>query len=376
MDFFHGGDGGSMQGTGSVAARLLSSGMDTNVLRPYIGGDGRSYVDRLVADRATGKRKLVAVPTQNLGTLRFEQWREIDAAVVRVAKPALQAISDLQKKGLTYTVDAMQTVILSYETVSDTTPATISMNGLRESQHDRPVYGIGNLPLPLIHKDFSFDARQLGVSQATGVGGNAAPLDTSMVTLATRRVVEEAEKLLIGSLPAYYFGGGSVYGYTNFPGRITGAMTLPTTAGWTPQQLNGEILTMRQQLINNFHMGPYMLYVSSDWASVLDDDYSVAYNGNTLRTRLKQIDQISDIVTLNYMNTTAAQTAGTGSGFQMVMIQMTEDVIQLVVGMQMRTIQWETMGGMETNFKVICSLTPRMRQDQNLNSGIVHAVAV
>lgn len=350
---------GSGQGTGTVAQRLIANGMDTNALRPYIGGDGRSYIDRI--DPKSGK--LIAVPTHNLATLRYQQWRQIDEAVVRVAKPAMRAISDLRTRGLTYTVDAMQTTVLSYETMSDVTPATISMNGLRESERDRPQVGMASMPIPLIHKDFSFDARELGVAAARGVGGNALNLDTSMVTMSTRRVLEQAENLLIGNLPSYYYGGGSVYGYTNFPGRLTMTMQLPTTPGWTPAQMVGEFLAARQALINNFHLGPYIVYVSSDWAQYLDDDYSSAYNGNTLRTRLKQIDQIQDIVTLNYMN-----------GFQMVFVQMTEDVVQLVVGMEVKTIQWETMGGMEVNFKVICSFTPRFRQDQNGNSGIMHAV--
>lgn len=352
MDFFQGG-----HGFGGVAQRLIANGMDTDALRPYIGDDERSYINKY-----NPRSGLVeAVPTQNVGTLRFEQWRQIDEAVIKVAKPSMRAVSDLRSRGLTYNVDAMSTVVLSYETVSDVTPATISMKGLRQSEGDRQQTDIGSMPIPLIHKDFSMDARELGVSRAPGLGGHAMPIDTSMVTACTRQVLQGAENLLIGN-STYAYGGNSVYGYINYPGRLTMTMQLPTTPGWTPAQMVGEFLSARQQLINNFHTGPFVVYVSSDWAQYLDDDYSSAYNGNTLRTRLKQIEGIEDIVTLNYLN-----------GFQMVFVQMTEDVVQLVVGMEVRVIQWESMGGWEVNFKVICSYTPRLRQDQNHNSGILHA---
>ena len=65
----------------------------------------------------------------------------------------------------------------------------------------------------------------------------------------------------------------------------------------------------------------------------------------------------------------------TGAAYVMVMVQMTTDVVREVVGMDITTVQWETKGGMQLNFKVMAILVPQLRADQNGNTGIVHAVA-
>lgn len=346
------------QAFGGVALQLVRNGMDFDSLRPY-AYKGRSYVDKRVVNPKTGKVEKKAVQIANVATLRRDDWLRIDEAVTRVAKPTLRAIGDLRAAGLTVNINGLGTPVLAYETMGDITGATISMDGLRESEKDRPVFDIKYLPIPIIHKDLSFSARQLAVAEA---GGTA--LDTVTVEMAARRVAESAEELLLGTSTSYSYGGGTVYGYTNFPSRITKAMTLPTAAGWTPQVMVNEILDMKQSLINKFRSGPYVMYTSSNWDLYLDDDYSAAYNGNTLRSRLSQINGISAIRTLDYL-----------TGYQVLIVQMTSDVIQEVIGMDIRTVQWESKGGMEVNFKVMCIMVPRIRMDMDNNVGIAHGTA-
>ena len=55
-----------------------------------------------------------------------------------------------------------------------------------------------------------------------------------------------------------------------------------------------------------------------------------------------------------------------------IMVQMTSDVIDLVSGMQPTTVQWESEGGMVVNFKVMTIMVPRIKFDFVNQSGIVH----
>lgn len=346
MDFILNG-----QAHGGVAGRLLQHNFDVNCLRPFLGRDGRTYITQNVAGKDT------AIPVNNTtATLRHEDWRLIDEAVIRVAKPRLRAVGDLRAAGLTYNIpNGMAKTVLSYENVSDINPATISMDGLRRSQSDRPVFDIVNLPLPIIHKDFRFGARELMVSRNSNT-----PLDTTMIELASRRVAEEAEKLLLGTSSSYAYGGGTVYGYTNFPSRMSKAMTAPTTGGWTPAVLVQQVLAMMQQSRDAYHFGPWMLYNSPAWDQYLDDDYSAAKGDNTLRMRVKLIQGIQDVRTLDYL-----------SGYKMLLVQMSSDVVQEVIGMDMTPVSWEEQGGMDLLFKIMCIFVPRLRCDQNGNTGIV-----
>jgi len=53
-------------------------------------------------------------------------------------------------------------------------------------------------------------------------------------------------------------------------------------------------------------------------------------------------------------------------------IQMTSDVVREVIGMDITTVEWDTIGGLQKNFKVMAILVPQLRCDQNDQSGIVH----
>lgn len=344
MDFILNG-----QANGSVASRLLDTNFDVGILRPWKGKDGRNYITQ----------NGVAVPTNNATTLRREEWIQLDDAVLIAAKERLRVVTDLRSAGLVYNIpNGMGKTVLESQTMGDITPATISMDPARKSEGDRPEFGIVNLPLPVIHKDFYFNARQVATSRNTG-----APVDTTTAQLAARRVAEEAEKLTLGLAPTFTYGGGTVYGFVNFPQRVTVTLTDPTSSGWTPATLVQEVLQMKRESTSLFYFGPWVLYVSPDWDVYLDDDYSAEKGDNTLRQRLAQISGITDIRTADFL-----------TGYQIVMVQMTSDVVRMVVGMDVTTIQWETDGGMRLNFKVMAIMVPQLRSlsTDAESTGIIH----
>jgi len=333
----------------------MASNFDVNALRPFIGDDGNHYIT--VNDRST-KSGLRAVPVGNTtATLRKDDWKLLDEAIVKAAKPRLRAVADLRSRGLQFTIpNGMGKTVFETETQSDISDALTSMDGLRESKGDRPVFELGSLPLPIIHKDFSYSARQLMASRNGG-----SPLDTSTAELAARKVSEEAEKLLLGVSSSFTYGGGTIYGYTNFPSRITAVLTAPTAVGWTPATTVAEVLGMRSDSQGKYHYGPWVLYSSPNWDEYMDADYSTSKGDNTLRERLKGIEMIEDVRTLDYL-----------TDFDLVLVQMTSDVAREIVGMDINTVQWETNGGLQLNYKVMAILVPQLRADQNGNTGIVH----
>lgn len=341
-------------GVGTVADRLLASNMDPNALRPFVGRDGRSY---MVVNR-DGKPQVQVCNTA--ATLRKDEWITLDTAVIRAARPALRVWGDLVSAGLTYNIpNGMGTTILQHQTMTDAGEATHSMDGLRDSNRDRPHFDLVSLPLPIVHADFSFSLREIMVSRNTG-----APLDTTMAEQSARKIAERTEKLLLGTIDQYTYGGGTIYGLTNFPQRLTTTVHLPTGAGWTPQSLVDDILGMIQQAHNVYFYGPYNLYFSPGWNRYLDSDYSAAYNGNTVRSRIAQINGIASIAQADFL-----------SNYQILLVQRTPDVVRAVNGMSMTTVQWDEKGGMQKNFKIIAIMVPQIRSNSDGNTGIVHATA-
>lgn len=339
-------------GGGDVAATLLNSGFDVNLLRPYIGHDNRSYVDRVVAN----KRR--AVPVRNAATLRYDEWKAFDTALLETARAELEVFNDLLAAGLTYGgFNAMGSTVLMYQDVGEINAATISMDGLREGDSDQPEFDTKYLPLPIIHKDWHLSARDVNMSRTLG-----APLDTTIGEMAAIEVADYVEQMTLGTLSSYSFGGGTIYGYTNFPKRLTKTDITPgTDGGWTGAVLVNEIIAMKALAIAKFHRGPFFCYMGTNWTPYLDQDYSASKGSNTVRERIAAIEGIDSPKIIDRL-----------SGWDILLVEKKSRTVRAINGMATTTIQWESNGGMRLNFKTMAILVPQLRADQNDQCGIVH----
>jgi uncharacterized linocin/CFP29 family protein len=357
--------GFASSGTG-VTGRLASPDFNPAMLRPWISPkNGKTYVTLKRFNANTQKiEKVHQLVTNAPVALPRDSWKLIDRTVTRAALQPLTFVNQVRATpGLEFNIpDGFGTMTLESYTGSDITGATISMEGTRRGDFDRPEYDTRLLPLPIIHKDFQFPARQIAVSRRAGV-----PLDTTTSALAGRKVAEEIEKLALGvsANNGYAYGGGTVYGVTNHPNRLTKVLTNPTAWGATgPATLINEILAMIEQARVAGYFGPFRIVLSPGWSLYLDADYATTYPGVTLRQRILSIEGVTSIAQANYL-----------TGLQLLLVQMQPETIRMVVGMDITTMMWETLGGMEVNFKVMAIIVPQVRADHAGNAGIVHGTA-
>ena len=375
---------------GDISSRVIE---DTGYSRPYIADTGPHRGHRCVVLN-TGKKKYDSkenrdlavyreVPIANLmrrginlpvfnatTSLRKQEWLLLDQVVLKAARERLRAWGDLAAANTFGGFNGMSKLILEHETMSDPGEAIIDMDALTDGRTDSPTYQLEGLPLPIIHSDFWFGSRRLAASRSTGT-----PLDTTMAEASGRRVAETLEKLTIGTLTGPTWGTATdygrtptVYGYTNFTNRNT-KTNLTTPTGSNPEVTVSDVLAMRSQLYSDKFYGPYMLYHSTDWDVYMDNDYARLGGSNanmTLRDRLRKIEGIQDVRRLDFL-------ASATNPFTLLMVQMTSDVCRAVNGMDITTIQWESMGGMRVNFKVMTIQVPQLRADFSGNCGILHA---
>lgn len=346
---------------GAVAGRMTDPDFQPGMLRPWISPkNGRTYVTINKADPRTGEIKREHVLATNAPVaLPRDSWKLIDRTVTRAALQPLTFVNQLRASGLEFNVpDGFGVIALESMTGSDITPATVSIEGTRRGDFDRPETGSVLLPLPIIHKDFQFPARQIAVSRRAGV-----PLDVTTGSLAGRKVAEEVEKLALGvsASDGFSYAGGAVYGASTHPGRMTKTLTDPATwgAGDGPKTLVAELLAMIEQARVAGYFPPFRLVMSPAWAAYMDDDYADSYTG-TLRQRILQINGIQSIEQANYL-----------TGLRLLLISMQPETIRIVIGMDVTTLLWETLGGMELNFKVMTIMVPQVRADHNGVVGIV-----
>lgn len=349
MDFIMNG-----QGSGEIADKLIACGGQIGTLRPFIGEDGKQYCTM----NENGKEVTVPMIGNATTSMRKEDWLLLDEQILRAARPRLKAVADLRANGNEFKMpNGMAHTILQSESQSDMNGASVSMDGMRENANDRPEFKTVNLPLPITHKDFNYSARNIMASRN---GGTA--LDTTSAAEAGRAVAEEVEKMLIGTSAnnAYNFGGGIIYGYTTFPSRLTKTFTSPNASGWTGSTFISEILAATQQLRDAFQFGPYVLYTGTSWQQVLGADFKAA-SDKTLSQRVLEIDEISSIRPLDFL-----------SGFALILVQLTDNVVREVIGLDITTVQWDTHGGMQKNFKVMAIMVPQLRADFNDRTGLLH----
>lgn len=383
MDYIHNG-----RAYGAVAQSILDCDFNTGLRRPFIDENGQKmvtintgkyeynkeldrhdaiYEDIPVANlRARGYDS----PVLNAASLRKDEWIQIDRTVIKAARARLRAWADLRRSNTVGGFNAYGKSILEREAMSDPGEAIVDMDAMSEGRTDSPKFLLDGTPLPITHSDFWFSDRRLAMSRNSGT-----PLNIVMAEAAGRRVAEMVEKTTIGVETGLQYGDSTryrrtskVYGYTNFPSRITyTGLTTPT--GTNPEATINDILYLRELLYDAKYYGPYMIYHSTDWDRYLDNDYARLGGNNasmTLRDRIRRMDDIMDVRRLDFLNSDE-------DPFTLIMVQMTGDVARAIDGMPITTVQWESIGGLRLNFKVMCIQVPEFGADYYGNTGILHA---
>lgn len=383
------------QGRGEFGSALAEIQFDPGLLRPYFDQNGRKVctvktgrtvpiqnADKTFVKNEDGTTKFVPEtevvlindlresgidsPVFNATTLSKDQWIRLDRRVIAEARKRLRAWGDLRAANTYGGFDGMTTSVLEHETITDDGEAIVDMEGLNEGRSDVSHYQLQGLPLPITHSSFWYSRRKLMTSRSQGT-----PISFVRAEQASRRVAETIEQTLIGTQAGMTYGDSSLYGrsptvfgYTNFPDRIV-FNSLPASAGVAaaPKAFVDGIIAMREASYAQNFFGPFIMYVSTDYDAVLDSDYKEAgaSTTKTIRSRILEIDGISSIKRLDYL-----------SGDNVLLVQMTSNVAEAVNGMELTTVQWESMGGMKLNFKVMAIQVPSLKADARGVTGIVH----
>lgn len=358
IDYVNGGG----QSQGDIANQFMVGGLDPARLRPWAAKNGKTYITVFKGGDAKKPENYQAVPIQtNANTvLRRDEWKQLDETIQKISRERLGGVQDLADNGLVYTLgNAMGTTVLEWHDMSDAMSAAVTMDGATRTQNDTVEFSTNYLPIPIVHSDFEINSRTLEASRRLG-----NPLNVSNVEAATRKVNEKLEEMLFTDTN-YSFGGGTISSYINHGSRNQVAFQDSGQNNWdasakTPKQIVDDVRAMKQASINAKHYGPWMIYIPTAYETVLDDVYD-ATRGNTIRQQILQIAGINGVKVVDKLPAN-----------NVLLVQMTSDTVQLVRGMGVQTVQWQTGDTMVNKFKIMTIQVPWVRADQAGNSGIVH----
>ena len=307
----------------TTAQKLLQSGMNVNCLRTN-------------------------------ATLRNDEWKIMDEAIIESAQIRLVGVADLRTRGLVYPIaNGLGKTILQGENVSDMNDAEVSMDGVTAGKNDAVNFELVGLPLPLIHKEYQISIRKLAASRNMG-----EPLDTTQARLAARKVADMQENILFNGYSSYAFGGYTIYGYTDYPNKNN--VTMGTSwASDTDANILTDVLAAKQASITDRFFGPWQWYLPTAFETNFDNDFSTAKGDLTIRERILKIIGMSGISIADKL-----------SGTKAIQVQMTEDVVRMVEGLPITNVEWQSAGNMIFHFKVMTIAVPQIRDDQSGRCGV------
>jgi len=314
---------------------------------------------RLIAARATTAQRLAAsdMSVNSLRTnalLRQDDWKALDKSVQDVAQKRYVGVADLLGRGQRLTIpNGLGKMILESENVSDMRDAELNMSGVTRGQNDTVNYEVVGVPLPLTHKDYELDIRRLTASRNSGT-----PLDSTQARLATKKVANYGEALLFNGSSSFAYADYVIYGYLDFPSINSRSMGTDWASD-TGANILTDVLAAKQLSITAMHFGPWFMYLPTNFDTTMDQDYSTAKGSNTVGERILAVTGIEQLKVADVLTAS-----------NVVLVQMDSDVVRMVEGLPMTNVEWDQMGGMIQNMKIMTIMVPEIRADQDGNCGV------
>ncbi len=310
-------------------------------------------------DRANTREKITRVhqkEAQEKGrqnaALPPEAWEEMDTSVYQATEDTLKLVQDLLNAGLRYSVD----IRAKYDTwgiIDDTGEANIGMTPETQEEESDVTVGDDGSPIPIYDDGYSIGFREEPVTDGERLPESS--LDTTKATVVSRHVSEAVESTFVDAEDLQISGVGgegyNLYGFTDHPNTATGN----TTDDWTVDNtiIRDDVRAMRYVLKNDRNYKPgstgYWLYLGTEYYDTLDDADPEGTGDTTIRDRVENLSNISRIEELDYLNEYSA-----------LMFRPTEDVVEVGVGADMQTTQWERP--FRDHFRVLGSMYPRIKR--------------
>ncbi|KKN44577.1 hypothetical protein LCGC14_0691810 [marine sediment metagenome] len=286
-------------------------------------------------------------------TLRKDEWEQIDERVNQVMRERLTVADDLRAKGLVTPV-GLGTTLRVTERLEDFEDADVSYDGDTAPTKDRPSFLRDTIPVPVVSKDFSVSWRQLEASRTRG-----EPLDTTAAGLATRKVRDKLQDLIVNGF-GHGPDGSTIPGLANAANRQQVSLTIDWDASGAT--IIADVLRMLEAAYAVSLFGPFTLYVPKNYWATLQDDYSTDKGEKTF---IQRILAFEDIEAVRPLDTLADD--------NVIMVQMTEDVIDLSEAQSITTVQWEK-NPFVTMFRVLMVGGPHIKSIENEAGTTIHGI--
>jgi len=328
--------------------------------RPYIDKDGRAkisvYQGGDIHDPKSYTQKLV---DNDMAIFTPEEWKAIDTRLREIAASRQVGIAKLKELGLVYNLaNPFASQSLEYIKTSDMHDASVNMNFKVTNETDKQAVKTASIPIPVISWRWGFDIRELQMSRLYN-----RPLDLQGAKVGARKIGEKLESMMFGA-NATILDDKKIDSIISFAdsNKIATLHNWNAT-GTTTTDILDDVIALKKKSIEDKHFGKWILFVAQNYEARLDDDYGVDATTKAyipLMDRIKKINGILDVIVSDFLpDDTVA------------LVQMTNDTIELINGMELTTVQLMNAGGLNYEMLSFVMQTPAVKSDYYGNCGIV-----
>lgn len=336
---------------------LGGAGGDVDCLRGAVGfGDLDQF---RAAQLEMTVARMSAAGIRNARPMAEDAQKLIDTAVVKVGLERLAVVAEVLARGLVFNLPNWLSVLnLQWDKAARFGTALQTMNPGTALETSQPALTANNIPIFATMTGGVFGIRQMAAAARVGT-----PLDTTAIEEWARAINESVEdQAVIGSVLTV--SGNSAPGLLNAPNVNT--FPYVDNESWTAAGHSGEdILTDVQAGIvqnqNDNFFGPYTLFVNGPYNNKLNDDFK-SNSDKTIRQRLSEIENGGEglrIVAADFLPTD-----------RVVIVQMTSNVLDVVLGQQPTAITWSPEPGFETMINIMACVILRPKDTSAGTSGI------
>lgn len=328
--------------------------------RPYIDKDGRAkisvYQGGDINDPKSYTQKLI---DNDMAIFTPEEWKAIDTRLREIAASRQVGIAKLKELGLVYNLaNPFASQSLEYMKTSDMHDASVNMNFKVTNETDKQAVKTASIPIPVISWRWGFDIRELQMSRLYN-----RPLDLQGAKVGARKIGEKLESMMFGA-NATILDDKKIDSIISFAdsNKIATLHNWNATGTSTADILD-DVIALKKKSIEDKHFGKWILFVAQNYEARLDDDYGVDATTKAyipLLDRIKKINGILDVIVSDFLpDDTVA------------LVQMTNDTIELINGMELTTVQLMNAGGLNFEMLSFVMQTPAVKSDYDGNCGIV-----
>lgn len=280
----------------------------------------------------------------------------IDTAIVRIGRQRLVIVEDLIAEGLTFPLPNWLSVpTITHHEAAEAGHAQRTM--VPKARGERQIMDLDTFTVPVYATwdDFSFNIRELEAADRVGY-----PLDTTHVEQAVRNVNFAVEDAAINGGPT--IGGNSVSGMLDTTNTFTYAGGEAwDVVGHTGEEILQDVIGGMKVLRADKFYGPYNLYVPTTYGEKLNEDFK-ANSDKTILQRLEELRAGGRNLRVREADLLPAN--------RTLLVQMTSDVVDVVVGQTPTDLSWSPEPGFERFFLILACVVMRLKVNHDGNHSV------